>query len=875
MKKIITILFSLILLLSGIFSLSEVSSQQVRADGLQLVSPTNCPLGGCAPGQRLNLITEFTVQPKNTTKTNTVVCFTAPIDGQAGIGSNPWADYSTGWVSSVGLISIQPYVNTDIDGVCSSNLSPSENLITSVNATLLSPITDKLELALRINKTTDLSGDIKAYVYELQANGITWSLSKTLNLNIPVAQNAQPIYVAELPSGCGSFSPCFVNSGDDLVGGLGTGLKDAIDAFSTSTQLNILGSYKVKGQTILLNAPHKLSGFPGSSISYEGNICSNPMLEVTSGAKVDHLSINDGSCTNISRNLIVVDSTQDVTIESNTLTNGYEAVGIKANSGNVLIQFNQISGNVSYAIKRTSASGTGTLNIIANNLLNNRFGYEVDCQGKGVVDHNYWGPDISVSSAATNCSFKTGKQLGAPIKVLSAGVDAIFVTVNSTKTSYFDNQISVNRTSGIDYNLYIVNHGINSQESTPFLNSGSDPMTPCSNFYDIFLAQGVLPSDLILSIKYDLGSSCVATIESSNYCNQTNSSQYPLWWFDPANNVTEGWDKTGDSPKGTGASGAVGQVTTCNMAAKEITVAIDSTGRPNFSDDLNFTPFVVGIPLPLGVQLTSFTGNFAVSRVDLKWFTSSENNVSGFYLMRSESPTGTYTRITDKITAIGNAFVGGIYNYSDFDIVFTKSYYYKLEVIDKIGNTIEMHGPLNVLTATATPTTTATRTITPTFTKTPFKSNTPYVYISPTRFIPSITPTKRIVTSIYKSPTPFITSGTQASGTPFGPSLETQMSLTDSPTFQNTLDSLPIIATPYFTPDDLTGTPGLSASEVPPTSTVTVGSQTEVTNIYNSTQLNNSSRYEKASWITIIIGALIGLIILVLIGWLLFRSRIS
>lgn len=875
MKKITAIIFSLILILTGIFSLHEVSSQQIRADGLQLISPTNCPPNGCAGGQRLNLGVEFTVQPKNTTRTNTVICFTAPIDGQSQAGSEPWVDFSIGWVSTVGLISSQPYVNSDVDAVCTNNLDPSEDLFTSVNTTLLDPTTDKLELALRINKTTDLPGEIKAYIFELQADSITWSLSSTLGLNIPVAQHNQPVYVAELPSACGSFSPCFVNSGDDLAGGLGTGLKDAIDAFSSSTQINILGGYKIKGQTVIVNAPHKISGFSGSSITYDGNNCSNPMLEITSGAEIDHLIINDGTCNNISRNLIVVDSSQDVLLESNTLTNGYEAIGVKANSGNVLIRFNQLIDNVSYAIKRVSDAGTGTLNIIANNVFNNRFGYEVDCQGKGMVDHNYWGPDTDPLSATTNCAFTTGKHLGAPIKTLSTGVDTILVLVNSTKTSYFDNQLSVNHTSGDDFNLYIVNHGNNSQENTPFLNSGSDPITPCSNFYDIFLAQDSLPSDLFLSIKYDLNSACVSTIESSNYCNQANSTQYPLWWFDPADNVTDGWDMTGDSPKGSGAAGSVGQVTACEMDTNEISVAIDSTGRPDFSNDLNFTPFVVGIPLPLGVQLTSFTGNFAVSRVDLKWITSSENNVSGFHLMRSESPSGTYTRITDKITAIGNAFVGGIYNYSDFDIVFTKSYYYKLEVIDKNGNTIELHGPLNVLTATATPTATSTRTITPTFTKTPYKSNTPYVYNSPTRFIPSITPTKRIVTSIYRSPTPFLTSSTRTSTTTFNPTLGTQELVTGFPPSQNTQDSLPIISTPMVSTNEFTGTPGTATIDIPPTSTLSGTSQSETTTIFNSTQLSNSSRYEKVSWITIIAGALLGLLTLVLIGWLLFRSHIS
>jgi len=80
---------------------------------------------------------------------------------------------------------------------------------------------------------------------------------------------------------------------------------------------------------------------------------------------------------------------------------------------------------------------------------------------------------------------------------------------------------------------------------------------------------------------------------------------------------------------------------------------------------------------------------------------------------------------------------------------------------------------------------------------------------------------------------------------------------------------------PFLTPNELTGTPGLSTSEVSPTSTLSVGTQIEGTGIFNSTQLNDSSRYEKVSWITIMIGAFFGLIILVLIGWLLFRSRIS
>jgi len=875
MKKYFIFFVLLGMIITGIFFLDYSVSKSARSSSLTLISPSSCPADGCAAGQRLNLRLDFSIQPKVTTRTNTVVCFSSLNDGQSGAGTDPWADFSTGWVSSNGKFSNLPYTAMDVDDVCVSNLDPAENLVTAISTTFSSAMSDQIDLALRIHRNANLPGFVKGTVFELQEDNITWLQTGASSVNFNMIPLASPAYVGKDAAACGSLTPCYVTSGDDLPGGLGTGLKDAIDAFDTTAQLFILGNYNVKGNTVTVNKPHIISGFSEAAITYEGQDCYQPLIELTSGVTLDHLTVTDGTCTNVSRNLISVNSPQDVLIEYNDLTAGYEAISVSDNTGNITIRFNQINDNVSYAVKRSSGTNTGLLNIVANNILDNRIGVQVDCQNKGLADHNFWGASNNLASSVINCTTTPGKQLGASILPGSTGVDAVLAAVDEVKASYFNGKLAVNHIAGNDYNLYITNHGNGTESNIPFLDNGTDAITPCSNFYDIFLSGGAQPTDLILSLKYDLNSSCISLIESNSYCNQANSSLYPLWWYDPQNNVTLSWDTVGGPPAGPGASGATGQVTTCNMTNDEISVVMDASGRPGVINDLTFTPFVIGIPLPVGIKLDSFTGVFTTSRVDLKWITLSENKVDGFYVLRSESENGIYTRVTDLIPAIGDAFFGGVYKYSDFDIVFTRSYFYKIEVINEASETIEMHGPISVLTATATPTITPTRTITPTFTQTPYRSNTPYVYRSPTRFIPSITPTARIVTSIYKSPTPFSTSAVQT----LPPGV--------TPTFTPYVGGLPIST--ELVPGGLTGTPSL----MPPTESTTLPSATSGTEMapvgtgsatakpYETgatsslNQLDEIDRHQRISWVAIVVGGLIGLGLLILVGLFLFKSRLS
>ncbi|MCJ7695151.1 MAG: hypothetical protein MUO40_06955 [Anaerolineaceae bacterium] len=875
MKKTFIFLISIIaFVLLGFFSVAQAFSNNLRVDSIQLVSPETCPASGCAAGQRLNFQIEFTANPQITSKPNTLLCVAALKDGQSGLGINPWADFSSGRISNSGLVSNLPYTSGDIDNICTNTISSSETLLTSVSATLLDSVSEKLELVLRINRTTDISGLIKAYVFELQSNGSTWNLSNTLVKEVSVSQPSLPVYVAETVNLCSNFSPCYVNSGDDLPDGLGTGLKDAVDAYTQSVDINIISTYPIKSQTVLINKPHNISGLGNSKITYNGASCTLPMLKLTNGGSLKYLTINDGTCSSVSRNLIHIDSATPVFIESNTLNNGYDAITIKDNSGDVLIQFNHISENIGYAIKHLAGGNSGTMNAVANNIFNNGYGYEVDCQNKGIVDHNYWGSSTLPSSAAVNCTITPGKLLGASIKLANSGVDAVRKTVTNNKISAFDGKISFKRSSGPDFDIYLINHGYGSIENIPFINSGTEPITACSNFYDVFVAQGSAPSNLALSFKYDLNSSCLSLIESTSYCDQSNSIYYPLWWYDPYSNVTDLWDKTGEAPKGYGAAGVSGQTTTCDLVNHEITVNIDASGRPNFSDDLNFTPFVVGIPLPSGIQLTSFTATFSLTRVDLKWITSSENNISGYHILRSDSSNGTYNRISEKIPAIGNAFIGGIYTISDYNIIFTKNYFYKLEVIGIDGNTIEILGPISVLTATATPTATATRTITPTFTSSPFRTNTPYIYKSPTKFIPSLTPTKRNQTPVYKSPTPFYTR-TQSS--PLTPSLSETNDR--SSTQSQTEEFFPGLVTPSSqTTGELILTPNLT--QIMTNTPARTGDATKDSESANNADtgysiLRKSDRYTEITWVALMAGAAISLLFLLLLGWIFIRSHLT
>lgn len=745
MRKLLWLATPLILSLSLLF-IFTVNSSRAADDGLSFVAPAECPEAGCAAGQRLNFSIQFSVSPKKPNP-NTQVCVYAPADGQAD-GDGPWADFTSGWISATGLLSGEAYTQDQVSTICSDNKDEDDQWLVGAYTQLKTPTTDQLEFALHIHPDADVDGYITVKVFEpAEVNG-SWEQTSSFSTPILVVERSEIVYVAASPDDCDIFFPCFVNSGDDLDQGLGTGLRDAVLAVDPGDEIRILTDYAIKDNTVLVDKEVLIRGHENALITYIGTECDQPMLLITEGASLSELTINDGNCFNPSRNLIEVDSADPVAIKQNTLVFGDHAIFIHDNFGDVAIAFNHIVNNDSYAVFREFDNNTGDVAIYANNIINNRTGYQVDCNQRGTANHNFWGEGKSALASANNCAVTNGKRLGALIRLDTArpGVEAQRLTVTSNMTYAFDEKIGARRSTGNDFDIIIVNHGQGSAASIPFYQDGAGNIQPCSNFYDVFLADGAVATNLILALKYDLNSNCVTKIESSDNCGSTNSQNYPLYWFDPATNATDGWDRTGQPPQGPGAGGVTGQETSCNLSAKEIQVVIDNSGRPGISSDLNFTPFVVGLPIVDGVILSQFTAQFDGSKVNLRWITTSEINTQGFYVLRSDSRDGTYARISSQINAIGDTHIGGIYQFADTTITFARTYFYKLEVIDINGNSIELHGPVSTVTSTATPTATQTRTPTtiPTATGTWTRSPTPKPYNSPTPYY------------IYRTPTPYI-----------------------------------------------------------------------------------------------------------------------
>ena len=782
LRRYFPILVIALLFLSGT---GMVLSKTKQVTSLDMTAPSGCPLNGCAAGQRLNFRLSFSLDPVYTSAENAMICVTSS-GGSDNPVLTPFTDYSTGWISPKGLVS---GINYAPIASCAGNSFPDENLIVSVQAWHTASVDEQLNLALRLNKLASQNGTIRFHVFEKDLSGTWVEKSSAMQAIALSPSQLGTAYVAADSGSCSLKTPCFINSGDDLPGGLGTGLKDALDALPNGTSaspvtINILGVYPVKSNEVLVNRPYfVLQGVGSSTLTSSGTLCSAPLLGITSQVTIQNLNINDGDCVTVSRNLLRVNSSLPVTIQNNTLQQGAHAIVFEDNSGDLLVQFNHIANNIGYAIRRIGTAGAGALTAVANNFLNNAWSVQVECGAapKGVVDHNFWGSDISPASASANCAFSEGSQLGAAIQTQSAGVSGQLVQVTTSGTNLFDSALNVRRTSGVDYWLYVVNHGQGVGSAVPFLGYGTDAITPCSNFYDLFLGSAITAeTDLVAAFKYNLNSSCQEVIETQTYCGSPDTPQnYPLWWYDPKASVTDRWDKVGEAPNGSGAGGASGQDVQCNLTQKTITMTLDSSGRPNLSQDLNRTPFIVGLPLPTGVQLTTegFTGAYKINQTDLTWTTTSENNVGGFHILRSETSAGPFFRISGLIPAVGNPFLGGIYTYTDSSIQFGKTYYYKLEVVDSEGLTLQLFGPLTINSATRTPTSTLTPTPTQTFTptrtgtitltptrtstRTSTPTSTPYVYRSPTsRYLTNTPVIYQTATSRFPTPTRLIT-GTQ------------------------------------------------------------------------------------------------------------------
>ena len=671
--------------------------------GVTLTGLVNCPSpSGCAAGQRLNFKADYSFSQLDVSQNpNVQICVFTPVN---------WSVEQPVSFASQGMTSKQAYIFDTSH--CTDAALRDYSLVGGASAKLLdASVGDSLTFAFRLGSSANTNGVILVRLYERNTSS-SWLKTAESQSSIPVAAKSASVFVANDAITCGANTPCFVNSTDDLPNGIGTGLKDAIDAAIAPATITLLGNVNIKQNPVLLNQPLKLIGSASSRLTYSGSVCTQPMLTVTAGATLSGLTIDDGSCAaSTSRDLVMVNSAAPVLIDSNDLSNGRQAITAAAgNTASLTVRNNHITSNSGYAIF-LDPGNTGVLEAVANNIEGNRAGAQVECNGaaKGVVDHNYWGVGVLASAGASNCTVNDAKRLGAEIaRNLSApGVQAQKVTVGTTPQYAFNNSIGFQRSaSGGDFGLYIVNHGSGSATNIPFTAGQAGNLLPCSNYWDVFFESNSAPADpamINLFFKYNLSSACLAAVESTKYCGQTATpANYPLWWYD----LTSGNWLT------TGAAG--GQPTNCHPSTDEIQVTIDGAhGKPGFNE-LQKVPFVVGVPpQPVSVTFLDLVALPGSTQATLAWTTSSETNMAGYYIQRSTTTVDTsFTNVSSLLPRNGSGSSGASYQYTDTNLTNNTPYYYRVLVVGYDGST-GVSGITSVTPIPPTPTITLTPSITP------------------------------------------------------------------------------------------------------------------------------------------------------------------
>jgi hypothetical protein len=138
------------------------------------------------------------------------------------------------------------------------------------------------------------------------------------------------------------------------------------------------------------------------------------------------------------------------------------------------------------------------------------------------------------------------------------------------------------------------------------------------------------------------------------------------------------------------------------------------------------------------VDIIYFRGAYLNDVVVLEWETDFETNLNGFFVTRSDTQNGTYTRISELIPGEGDEGFGSTYEFIDEFILNDTLYWYRLEAVDT-DNRVTYSELVQVITGTAhTPTATGATTalaITPSGSPpaqtTPARTTTPTVPLLP------------------------------------------------------------------------------------------------------------------------------------------------
>jgi len=128
-------------------------------------------------------------------------------------------------------------------------------------------------------------------------------------------------------------------------------------------------------------------------------------------------------------------------------------------------------------------------------------------------------------------------------------------------------------------------------------------------------------------------------------------------------------------------------------------------------------------PVIAAVTLVRFEIVYSThNSITLEWETATEYNNQGFFVLKSLTEGGQFTRIGEFIPAEGSAVSGFIYQFTDNSATDELTFFYKLEVID-VNSVSEFFGPVTnaspaqVTQTNTIPLNTSTRTLTATRTQ--------------------------------------------------------------------------------------------------------------------------------------------------------------
>jgi len=143
------------------------------------------------------------------------------------------------------------------------------------------------------------------------------------------------IYIANTANQCSGKTQCFYNDDPDTPQSvaLNKALSFARNNNLGGARIHILSAYSIKTDTVTIDFPVHLIGEDSGYLSTSSSNCNEPLLRITSEVSISNLYITDGSCNSPSRDLIVVDSSLDVLIESSTIEYGKNAIIQKKQPG--------------------------------------------------------------------------------------------------------------------------------------------------------------------------------------------------------------------------------------------------------------------------------------------------------------------------------------------------------------------------------------------------------------------------------------------------------------------------------------------------------------------------------------------------------------